>query len=104
MPVYKRKYKSGKVVWSYVFSGPGATRENQNQITESGFESKKDAQDAEAARRIEEQRKYDLEKSGVLIVSRELPKTLATLLEEFFKQHAEENLASKTTERYRECA
>jgi integrase len=104
MPIYKRTYKSGRVVWSYVFSGPGATRENQNQVTESGFESKKEAQDAEAARRISEQKKYDLEKSGALTVARELPTTVATLLEEFFKQHAEENLASKTTERYRECA
>ena len=25
MPVFKRKYVSGKVVWRYMFSGPGAT-------------------------------------------------------------------------------
>jgi len=102
MPVYKRKYKSGDVVWSYLFSGPGATREDRRQCTASGFATKKEAQDAEAARRIEEQRKYDLERAGACTVAAELPKTLASLLEEFFRQHAEENLAPKTVERYRE--
>jgi integrase len=103
MPIFKRKYKSGEVVWSYVFSGPGATREDQRQVTKSGFASKKEAQDAEAARRIEEQKKYDLEKAGAVTVAEELPKTLSMLLKEFFRQHAEGNLAPKTIERYREC-
>lgn len=104
MPVYKRKYKSGAVVWSYVFSGPGATRDHQNQITESGFASKKEAMDAEAASRIEEQQKYELAKAGAVTVTSELPKTLAALVLEFMRQHAQENLAPKTIERYRECA
>ncbi len=105
MPVYKRKYKSGDVVWSYLFSGPGATREDRRQCTASGFNSKKEAQDAEAARRVEEQQKFDLAKAGAVVtVSAELPKTLSMLLDEFFKQHAEESLAPKTIERYRECA
>jgi excisionase family DNA binding protein len=26
MPVFKRKYESGKTVWRYMFSGPGSTR------------------------------------------------------------------------------
>jgi hypothetical protein len=69
MPVFKRKYKSGSVVWSYVFSGPGATRDDQRQITESGFGSKKDAQDAEAARRVEEQKKFELAKAGAVIAA-----------------------------------
>jgi integrase len=101
MPVFKRKYKSGEIVWSYVFSAPGASG---RQITKSGFQSKKEAQVAEAERRIEEQRKYDLERSGAPeSVAAELPKILAALLEEFFKQHCEvKNLSPKTIERYRE--
>jgi integrase len=35
-------------------------------------------------------------------VDREAPKTLATLLDEFFSHHACENLAPKTVERYRD--
>ncbi|MGD0497573.1 MAG: tyrosine-type recombinase/integrase [Bryobacteraceae bacterium] len=104
MPVYKRVYKSGEEVWSYLFSGPGATREDRRQCTASGFATKKAAQDAEAARRTDEQKKYELELAGGVKVAEEIPKTLATLLVEFFKQHAEENLAPKTIERYRECA
>jgi hypothetical protein len=56
MPVYKRKYKSGAVDWSYVFDGPSAEGQ-RNQITESGFSSKKEATEAEAVRRIDEQQK-----------------------------------------------
>jgi len=67
------------------------------------FKTKKEAQDAEAARRVEEQKKYEMAAAGV-VVTTELPKTLASLLQEFFKQHAEEDLAAKTTERYREDA
>lgn len=104
MPVFKRQYKSGKVVWSYVFSGPGATREDQRQVTESGFATKKAAQDAEAARRSEEKQRYELERSGAVVVATELPKTLGALLEEFFAAHCEKRLAPKTVERYRECA
>lgn len=111
MPVYKRTYSSGKVVWCYVFSGPGATREHQNQITASGFPSKKAAQQAEAERRTDEKQKYDeeqkkreLEKAGSGIASdNELPKTLIELLEAFLKQHASEKLAPKTIERYRDA-
>jgi hypothetical protein len=54
MPVFKRKYKSGRLVWSYVFSDPDATRDDQRQVTGSGFATKKEAQDAEAERRTDE--------------------------------------------------
>jgi integrase len=101
MPIFKRKYKSGEVVWSYVFSAPGATREDQRQITKSGFATKKEAQDAEAARRIEEQRKYELERSGAVHAGIALPKSLGMLLDEHLAQHGED-LAPKTLERYRE--
>jgi integrase len=104
MPVYKRKYKSGEVVWAYLFSGPGGNREERKQCTESGFTTKKAAIEAEAARRVDEQKKHELEKAGHVLVVEDLPKTLSMLLKEFLEQHAEENLAPKTIERYRECA
>lgn len=57
--------------------------------------------DAEAQRRVEEQQKYDLAKSGSVVVA-EIPKMLSMLFQEFLHQHAEEKLAPKTVERYRE--
>src|SRR6202045_3660053 len=104
MPVYKRKYRSGKVVWYYQLAPPGSTRQNQNLITESGFATKQEATAAEAARRTEEQKKSEMVKAGAAGVAAAMPTTLAMLLAEFMKQHAEENLAPKTIERYREMA
>jgi integrase len=103
MPVNKRKYRSGKVVWSYVIDAPGSTRENRQQITGSGFSTKREAEDAEARRRIEEQQKHELAAAGVSIAA-PLPKTLSMLLEEFFRQHVDEKLAPKTAERYHDQA
>jgi integrase len=104
MPVFKRKYESGKTVWRYLFSGPGATREDRRLVAEVGFASKQDAIDAEAKRRIEELQKFDLAKAGATSVAVALPTTLGMLFREFFHQHAEEKLAPKTIERYRELA
>ena len=91
MPVYKRKYRSGKVVWFYQFAPPGSTRQNQSLVTESGFATKQAATDAEAVRRTEEQKKVELRKAGADGVAAAMPTTLAMLLAEFMKQHAEEN-------------
>src|SRR5438309_1477318 len=104
MPVYKRRYRSGKVVWYYQFAQPGSTRRNQNLITESGFATKQQATDFEAVRRIEEQKKIEMQKAGAAGVAAAMPTTLAMLLAEFMKQHARENLAPKTVERYHEMA
>jgi integrase len=104
MPVFKRKYESGKTVWRYLFSGPGATREDRRLVAEVGFASKQDAIDAEAKRRIEERQKFELAKAGAGSVAAALPTTLGMLFREFFLQHAEEKLAPKTIERYRELA
>src|SRR5512146_1788408 len=101
MPVYKRKNRSGKVVWFYKFQPPGATR-RASPIREFGFATKQEAIDAEVARRLDEHKKLDLRKAGAAGVAAAIPKTLAMLLAEFMKQHAEENLAPKTVERYRE--
>ena len=64
MPVYKRKYGSGKATWYYMFSLPGSTRQDRRRIPDSGFSSKREAEDAEARRRIEEQQKLELAKAG----------------------------------------
>jgi integrase len=103
MSVHKRKYRSKKTVWYYTFGAPGSTRQDRTRITASGFATKGEAEDAEAARRIEERQKREMSKAGAGIAAR-LPKTLAMLLKEFFSQHVDQNLAPKTVERYHEQA
>jgi integrase len=103
MSVYKRTYASGQVVWHYVFSLPGSTRGKRLRITGSGFATKGAAQDAEAARRIEEQQKREMAKAGANVVA-QAPRTLGMLMEEFFAKHVDEKLAPKTVERYHEQA
>lgn len=100
MAVYKRKYRSGKTVWCFTIDAPGSTRENRRQIMESGFPTKGAAENAEAERRITEQKRYQLEKAGLPDVP--LPKSLAELLKDFFSEYGERKLARKTIERYRE--
>ncbi len=102
MPVYKRKYASGTVLWYYKFQPPGAARTTL-PVREFGFATKREAEDAEANRRIAEQQKYELAKAGSGIAAAP-PKTLSMLLEEFFLQHVEKKLAPKTIERYHEQA
>jgi len=100
MSAHKRKYDSGQVVWFYQFDLPGSTRAQRGRITESGFATKGEAEDAEAVRRVEEKQKRDLAKAGASIAAAP-PKTLGMLLGEFIR-HSEEKLAPKTIERYRE--
>lgn len=102
MPVHKRK-RHGKVSWYYKFDLPGSTRGDRTIIREYGFATKQAAIDAEAERRIEEQKKAEQAKAGSPVAAA-LPKTLAMLLEEFFRQHVDEKLAPKTIERYHEQA
>src|SRR4051794_36018753 len=97
MPVYKRRNTSGKVAWFYKFQPPGATR-NAQPIREFGFATKQAAVDAEVSRRAEEQKKVELTKAGAAGVAAAMPTTLAMLLAEFMKQHAEENLSPTTIE------
>ena len=99
MPVHKRRNTSGKIVWFYKFQPPGATR-NAPPIREFGFATKQEAVDAEVARRIEEQKKLDLKKAGAAGVASAMPTTLAMLLAEFMKQHADEKLSPTTVEGY----
>jgi hypothetical protein len=103
MPVYKYKNRAGATQWGYMFSLPGSSRNDRRRISESGFATKREAGDAEARRRIEEQKKLELAKAGADVAAKP-PKTLAELLTEFFGQHVDEKLAPKTVERYHEQA
>jgi integrase len=98
MSVKKRKNRSGKIVWCYVFDAPGSTRGNRRQIKRSGFGTKGEAQQAEAARRIDAQREWEESQKP----APEAPKTLRYAIAAFLDEHAARNLAPKTTERYRE--
>ena len=102
MPVHKRKYQSGATVWFFKFQPPGATR-GTSTIRGFGFATKREAEDAERKRRVEEEQTYELAKVGATFAG-PLPKTLAMLLEEFFHQHVDQKLAPKTVERYHEQA
>ncbi|MGB9457690.1 MAG: site-specific integrase [Bryobacteraceae bacterium] len=103
MPVHRRKYHSGQVVWYFLFDLPGSTREERGRISESGFATKREAADAERTRYADELKKLQLARAGAGVTA-EVPKTLATLLEEFFRQHADQKLAPKTKERYHDQA
>src|SRR6266487_4270216 len=63
MPVFKRKYGSGKAVWRYMFSAPGSTRQDRRLNGVVGGASKQEAVDAEAKRRTEELQRYELAKA-----------------------------------------
>jgi integrase len=103
MPAYKHKSRAGRTLWGYMYSEPGSTREDRKRISGSGFPTKREAEDAERDRRIQEARKKDLAHAGSIIVA-PLPQTLSMLLKEFFTQHVDEKLAPKTIERYHEQA
>lgn len=103
MPHYKHKTRSGTIEWGYMFSLPGSTRNERRRISKGGFTTRREAADAEALRRIEERQKLELAKAGSG-VSAKPPRTLASLLVEFFKQHVDGNLAPKTAERYHQEA
>jgi len=99
MSVHKRRYRDGRIVWRYRFDLPGSTRENRKSIEKSGFATRKEAQEAEAARRIAEQQKIEA-RGGV---AAPLPATLRAMLEEFLL-YSQDKLAPKTHQRYRELA
>ena len=103
MPVHKRKNRSGEIRWYYMFSRPGASRLDRRRASESGFTTKAEAQAAEARRRVEEQQKLEQKTNGTGVTA-PTPTTLATLLDEFFRQHVDEKLAPKSIERYHQHA
>src|ERR1039458_10033986 len=96
MPVYKFKSGSG-VVWYYSFDLAGSGRQGRHRAKASGFATKKEAQDAETARRTEEQKKAEMAKAGAGL-NGTVPTTLAALLQEFFRQHVDEKQAPRSEE------
>ena len=102
MAVYRRKYRSGTVLWYFKFQPPGSKR-GVLPVRQFGFATKRDAEESEAKRRAEELQKRELAKAGSGVAAAP-PKTLAMLLEEFFAQHVDKKLAPKTAERYRQQA
>jgi hypothetical protein len=50
MALKKRIYPSGKTAWYYVFDAIGSTREIRRQLTETGFSTRGEAEEAEAQR------------------------------------------------------
>lgn len=92
MPVHKRKYRDGRVVWCYKFDAPGSTREKRIIVQRSGFATRKEAQEAEARARA----------AWRNTVAAPVPMTVGALLEEFMARHVEHKLAPKTAECYRE--
>jgi integrase len=103
MPVHKSRNRAGAVKWAYMFSLPGSSRQDRRRISKSGFATKREAEDAEARRWVEEHQKLELAKAGSGIAAKP-PTTLTALLKEFFAQHVDENLAPKTGERYHDQA
>jgi integrase len=99
MAVHKRKLH-GKLVWRYKFDAPGSTRDDRLIIEKSGFATRDEATKAEAARRMEEQQKFELAKAGSGVAAAP-PKTLGMLLKEFLQQHAQEKLSPTTVQGYR---
>jgi integrase len=102
MPVHKRRYKSGKTNWQFKFQPKGATR-GTPAISGFGYDTKREAEDAERKRKADEEQKYELAKIGTA-VDGPIPHTLGMLLQEFFLQHVDQKLAPKTIERYHEQA
>ena len=102
MAVYKRRYRSGTVLWYFKFQPPGSKR-GDLPVRQFGFATKRDAEEAEAKRRAEELQKQELARAGVGVAAAP-PKTLAMLMAEFFAQHADKKLAPKTAERYHQQA
>jgi integrase len=102
VPVHKRRYKSGTILWYFKFQPPGAAR-NTTPIREFGFATKREAEVAERERRTAEEQKHQIAKGGSAVVTA-IPTTLAMLMQEFFAQHVEKKLAPKTVERYHDQA
>src|ERR1035438_3451477 len=96
MSIHKLKLKGKRVSWYYLFSAPGATRENRRQIKKGGFATKGEAIDAEAARRLDITNEAD-------DVPGATPKTLGAVIREWLKDRGP-TLSPKTATRYAELA
>jgi hypothetical protein len=101
MAIHKRK-RRGKIDWYFKCNAPGGTRESRRIIRGFGYQTRQAAIEAEANRRVEEQRKLVMSEAGATVVGA-VPKTLAELFDEFFRVNATK-LARKTVDRYQDFA
>ena len=90
---FKRTLPSGRITWGYSIDAGKDENGKRKQIFKSGFERKKDADDA-LRQKLNEKDEGELVKPD--------PTTFAAFLQEWFKEHAERNCTPKTVERYRE--
>ena len=90
---FKRTLPSGRITWGYSIDAGKDENGKRKQIFKSGFERKKDADDA-LRQKLNEKDEGELVKPD--------PTTFAAFLREWFKEHAERNCTPKTVERYRE--
>jgi integrase len=91
--VSKRTYPSGEEVWYYQIDLPRKPGEKRQRITESGFKTKRAADEA-----LE---KFLGEKQQNRFVAPGR-QTVAEYLAEWLTEHADRNLSPKTADRYRE--
>lgn len=87
----RKHINRGKISWCYVFDVPGSTREERRRIRKFGFATKKDAEQAEAAARVQAARNQPSAPAF----------SLDALFEKFFQLHCG-SLSGKTFSRYRE--
>ena len=104
MPVFKRKYRSGKTVWRYIFSAPGSTRQDRRLICESVSPANRMQSTPRRSAVPRNSRSTSWRSLAPAQLRRPFLPRSAMLIREFFRQHAEEKLAPKTIERYRELA
>jgi integrase len=92
---FKRTLPSGRITWGYSIDAGKDENGKRKQIFKSGFERKKDADDA-LCQKLNEKDEGELVKPD--------PTTFAAFLQEWFKEHAERNCTPKTVERYHQLA
>jgi integrase len=92
---FKRTLPSGRITWGYSIDAGKDENGKRKQIFKSGFERKKDADDA-LRQKLNEKDEGELVKPD--------PTTFAAFLQEWFKEHAERNCTLKTVERYHQLA
>lgn len=92
------RFKNGRKEWYYEIPKPGSTRSKRLRDREYGFATKREAEKAEAKRKVELDREACLTNAGLA------PATLDLLIEKFFALHCNgpQPLAGKTRQRYRE--
>lgn len=93
--IFKRTYRSGRSVWCFELDAGEDENGRRIRISRAGFDREADA-DAELTRLKQEKTE------GLLV--RPAPRTFGEFMQEWLREHAEQNCAPKTVERYRQLA